>query len=82
MTSHCLRPATLAALFDAIAELDGLSLVEHATDPAGREGVGVRWTSHGDPETLVFDAETHAFLGMADMSATLDTAVVDEAGQR
>lgn len=76
------RPATLAALFDAIAELDGLSVVEHAEDRAGRSGIGVRWMDGNRSDTLVFDAETHAFMGMSGYTATLATAIVDEVGQR
>jgi len=82
MSVSYVRPATLAALYDALAELDEMSLVEHATDAAGREGVGVRWTNDGTTETLVFDAETHAYLGMTDVAATLATSVVDEVGER
>jgi hypothetical protein len=76
------RPAALAAVFEAVAEVDGLTVVDNAQDGAGRPGVGVRWTYEGPPMTLVFDRETHAFLGVTGAEAVVAQAVVDTAGQR
>lgn len=80
-------PASLAAVFEAVAEHDGLEIVEDATDGAGRRGVGVRWPNADDKSasTLVFDQEPHAFLGLSTgegWGAQLEQAVVDEVGQR
>ena len=82
VSEHYISPASLAALFEAIAGLDGLKIVPNATDGAGRSGVGVSWTSQGNTMTLVFDEKSHAFLGFADFGAVLQQAVVDAAGQQ
>lgn len=74
-------PASLAALFDAVAQLDGLTVEEDARDGAGRPGIGVSWT-YTNKITLVFDRHTHAFLGVAGSEARVAQAVVDVAGQR
>jgi hypothetical protein len=76
------QPASLAALFDAIAEVDGLEVDENARDGAGRPGVGISWTVDGRPTTLVFDRQTHAFLGMTGWDSVVGHAVVDTAGLR
>lgn len=75
-------PASLAALFEAVAGLDGLEIVPNAKDGAGRPGVGVSWTYVNSTMTLVFDEQTHAFLGFGDLGAVLQQAVVDSAGQQ
>jgi hypothetical protein len=75
-------PASLAALFEAMADMDGLEIVPNAKDGAGRPGVGVSWSHQGHATTLVFDEKTHAFLGFADYGAVLQQAVVDSAGQQ
>lgn len=77
-----LRPQTRAALYQAAAKIPGLRAVPDVTDGAGRPGIGITWSSEGRTGVLVFDAYTYAFLGMADTSATLEAAVVNEAGQR
>lgn len=74
-------PASLAALFEAVAGLDGLTVVENAKDGAGRTGIGVSWDHQGSTATLVFDEKTHTFLGF-NFSAQLAQAVVDTAGQQ
>jgi hypothetical protein len=76
------QPAALAAVFEAVTQIDGLTVVDDVTDAAGRPGVGVRWTFDGNAHTLVFDAESHMFLGMADTSAVVGQGFVDEVGQR
>lgn len=75
------RPASLAALFEAAAHIDGLTIEENVTDGAGRPGVGVSWTNT-NTITLVFDRHTYAFLGVAGSDAVVQRAVVDVAGQR
>jgi hypothetical protein len=75
-------PESLAALFEAMADLPGLTVDEHATDGAGRPGTGVSWTDEGHTMTLVFDPETHVFLGVAGGTAVVERGVVDTAGQR
>jgi hypothetical protein len=75
-------PKALAALFEAVARIDGLTVEENVQDGAGRTGVGVRWSRPGGyAGTLVFDARTHVFLG-TDMSAVIQRGIVDQVGQR
>jgi hypothetical protein len=75
-------PASLAALFEAMADVPGLTVVDDAVDVAGRPGVGVSWTRDGRTETLVFDRKTHAFLGVTGMDAVVEQAIVDHVGER
>ena len=62
------RPALRAAVFGALAAVDGLDVDPDARDRLGRAGVGVSFTSpqHGPNErfTLLFDAQTTRPLGV------------------
>lgn len=75
-------PASLAALFDAVADVEGIEVVQDAEDGANRPGIGVRWTDDGNTTTLVFDRQTHAFLGITGYDAVVEQAVVDTVGAR
>jgi hypothetical protein len=75
-------PQSQAALFDMIATVDGLEVVQDAKDGAGRAGVGVRWSHEGFDMTLVFDAQTHDFIGISGSDAVVAQAIVDTAGQQ
>jgi hypothetical protein len=88
---HYVSPEALAALFESLASIPGLTVDENVTDGAGRPGIGVSWKSDGVDEngkrakltsTLVFDPTTHAFLGWAGVSALVEKEIVDTAGQR
>ncbi|MEV0805767.1 CU044_5270 family protein [Micromonospora sp. NPDC050200] len=74
-----LRPNARAALFDVVAGMPNLTVVENATDGSGRPGIGIGWSSDGKSGQLVFDANTHAFLGMPE-SAILTVDIVDRVG--
>jgi hypothetical protein len=82
------RPGTRAALFDAAARIPGLRVDPEATDGAGRPGVGIAW-SYGGTNELVFDAASHAFLGVTTTAGdgakgsmwVVRVAIVDRAGQ-
>jgi hypothetical protein len=76
------RPAALAALFEAAARLPGLTLVGDVTDGAGRHGTGIEWSRPQEVHagTLVFDAH-HAYLG-SPLSAVLAVKIVDKVGSR
>ena len=58
-------PALRAALYEVAAELPGVQLLGKATDPTGREGVGVAYTDreHGQRLELIFDPATSTLLG-------------------
>ncbi|GAA4599742.1 CU044_5270 family protein [Planotetraspora phitsanulokensis] len=59
-----LSPASLAAVFDAVARIPGVTVVGDVKDEAGRTGVAVALTQvQGSRAELIFDARTHAFLG-------------------
>jgi hypothetical protein len=76
-------PPSMAALFEVMADYPGLEIVEDATDGAGRHGVGLTWAQPVDQQevTLVFDPETHVFLGTED-TAIFEHAIVDAVGER
>ncbi|WP_103353441.1 CU044_5270 family protein [Amycolatopsis sp. CA-128772] len=81
-----LTPASYAALF-AAAKVPGLQALDHVTDGAGRPGVGITWpvpagsSPKAKPLVLVFDANTHQFLGTDDSAVTVKT-FVGEVGRR
>ncbi|MFG2054097.1 CU044_5270 family protein [Micromonospora sp. NPDC048930] len=59
-----LSPATLAAVFEAVARIPGVRVVGNVTDAAGRAGVALaRDEVQGIRAELVFDRKTSAFLG-------------------
>ncbi|MFI5914617.1 CU044_5270 family protein [Dactylosporangium sp. NPDC051541] len=60
-----LSPAALAAVFDAVAKIPGVDVVGDVTDQAGRHGVAVALDEvQGMRTELIFDKESHAFLGV------------------
>ncbi|WP_020659878.1 CU044_5270 family protein [Amycolatopsis benzoatilytica] len=71
-----LAPQSRAAMYNAVAEVPGLTAVENAKDPAGRAGIGVSWQG----TTLVFDPATHAYLGTT-AEALVGYGIVDRPGQ-
>jgi hypothetical protein len=56
-------PAARAALFEALATLDGVTVLDDLTDAAGRHGVAVARTSGGVRGALIFDPFGYALLG-------------------
>jgi hypothetical protein len=60
-----LPPAQRAALFQAIATIDGVSVVDGVEDAAGRTGIGVGRVdfSFRTRTDLIFDRETYQLLG-------------------
>ncbi|MET9933628.1 CU044_5270 family protein [Streptomyces sp. NPDC006324] len=56
-------PGVTAALYRAAALIPGVTVLPSATDAAGREGVAVARTSHGEQTQWIFDRTTSAFLG-------------------
>ncbi|GAB4061540.1 CU044_5270 family protein [Catellatospora paridis] len=59
-----LAPASLAAVFGAVARIPGVSVVGEVTDEAGREGVAVALREvQGTRSELIFDRGSHAYLG-------------------
>ncbi|MEU3624807.1 hypothetical protein BS329_17835 [Amycolatopsis coloradensis] len=83
-----LPPAVRAALYGAAAKMPGLRAVDHATDGAGRPGVGITWPLKPEddpkvakPEMIVFAADTFLYLG-GNGTAVTASGVVDAVGQR
>jgi hypothetical protein len=60
-TPNLLPAETEAVLFEALAELPEVSLVQPVTDAAGRQGVAVSWDQHGSTLRLVFDPIDHSY---------------------
>ncbi|MFB4295748.1 CU044_5270 family protein [Actinomadura sp. NTSP31] len=60
-------PGVRAALFRAIARIQGVRLRTDSVDAAGRHGVAVTRTRNGVREELVFDAASHRYLGSRDI---------------
>ncbi|SCL16987.1 hypothetical protein GA0070624_1181 [Micromonospora rhizosphaerae] len=59
-----LSPASLAAVFEAVARIPGVRVVGDVTDEAGRAGVALaRDDVQGVRAELIFDRKTYAFLG-------------------
>jgi hypothetical protein len=59
------EPASLAAVFDAVARIPGVTVIGDVTDKAGRPGVAVAMNEvQGDRYELIFDKATGAFLGV------------------
>lgn len=85
-------PTRKAALFRAAAKIPGITYLNHATDADGRTGeaVGLFDPNLSGTINLIFDRQTHAFLGELVLSrghqefnsALEKTAVVDRVGQR
>ncbi|MFD8597158.1 CU044_5270 family protein [Kitasatospora sp. NPDC059646] len=90
-------PQVSAALYRAAGRIAGVTEVASAVDAAGREGVAVARTAHGQQTQWVFDRTTYAFLGertvlveageagpagtVVGTSAVLAKAAVDRVGQ-
>jgi hypothetical protein len=91
------RPAALAALFAAVAQIPGVSVAHHALNAAGQRGVAVQQTYRGISAQLIFNPRTYAFIGerqvaigassglrvgtVLDSTAILRVAVVNQAGE-
>ncbi|MFJ5830978.1 CU044_5270 family protein [Streptomyces sp. NPDC093089] len=56
-------PKVTAALYGAAARIPGVTVLASARDAAGREGVAVARTAHGEQTQWIFDRRTSAFLG-------------------
>ncbi|MEV4315360.1 CU044_5270 family protein [Actinocrispum sp. NPDC049592] len=77
-----LRPASRAALYEAIGRIKGLKLDEHAKDPAGRPAIKISWDFEGRSGGFLLDPKTYAFLGYDDSGALTALSLVDSVGQR
>jgi hypothetical protein len=88
-------PALAAALYRLAATLPGATLVPHATNAAGREGIGIMWTSKTAKQVYknewIFDTTNLRFIGerifdpktghVTGESAILQQAFTAQAGQ-
>ena len=89
-------PALAAALYRLAATLPGATLVPHATNVAGRAGIGIMWTSKTAKQVYknewIFDKTTLRFIGektyepgtgrLTGESAIIQQAFTAKAGQR
>ena len=88
-------PAQAAALYRLAATLPGATVVPHATNAAGRAGIGIMWTSTSAKQVYknewIFDQTTLQFIGertydpatgkLTGESAILQQAFTATAGQ-
>ncbi|MEU8528935.1 MULTISPECIES: CU044_5270 family protein [Streptomyces] len=90
-------PQVSAALYRAAAKIPGVTVAGTAEDAAGREGVTVARTVHGQQTQWIFDRTTYAYLGertvlvestdagpagtVTGASAVLTTAAAERAGE-
>ncbi|MFD6636817.1 CU044_5270 family protein [Micromonospora chalcea] len=79
-TSRYLRPAQRAALYQAAAKIEGVTVVEGAVDATGRQGTGVSWRFGNGTAMWIFDPVSYAYLGTG--TDTTVQAIVDKVGQR
>jgi hypothetical protein len=64
LVANPLAPPDLrAALFRAVALVPGVMAVDSVTDAASRTGTAAAWTGDGMRYELIFDRETHEYLG-------------------
>ena len=60
-----LLPRQRAALYELLAQTPGFTLVPHAADVIGRQGIGVSWAlPRGGDIVIIFDRRTYAELGL------------------
>jgi hypothetical protein len=60
-----LLPRQRAALYGLLAQTPGFTVVPHAADVIGRQGIGVSWAlPRGGDITIIFDRRTYAELGL------------------
>ena len=60
-----LLPRQRAALYELLAQTPGFTVVPHAADVIGRQGIGVSWAlPRGGDITIIFDRRTYAELGL------------------
>jgi len=92
-----IRPASLAAIFRAVAHIPGVTVVHGAVSADRRRGIAVERTYHGISDQLIFDPATYAVVGerevvagpgtgvkvgtIMDLTAILTTRIVHSVGQ-
>lgn len=92
-----LTPRALAALFRAVAQIPGVTVVHNAVTADARRGIAVQRIYKGISEQLIFDPVTFAFIGerevavstasglrpgtVTDSLAVLQAAIVSHAGE-
>jgi len=60
-----LLPRQRAALYELLAQTPGFTVVPHAADVIGRQGIGVSWAlPRGGDIVIIFDRRTYAELGL------------------
>jgi hypothetical protein len=58
-----LTPAQRAGMFQLMAQTPGFTLVRHAIDALGRSGVGIAWQDVGFTMMIIFNPQTHGYMG-------------------
>jgi len=60
---HYIRPASLAAIFHAVAHIPGVTVVHGAVSADGRRGIAVQRIFKGESDQLIFSPTTFAVIG-------------------
>jgi len=98
LTGSYIPPAAMAAIFEAVTEIPGVTVAQHAVNVVGQPGIAVQQTFNGISQQLIFDPRNYVFIGerevvvsktpglhvgqVLDSSALLGLGVADRPGQR
>jgi hypothetical protein len=63
LITYVMPPALTAELYQAVGDIPGVTVVQHAVDAAGRSGIGFEIKSRGIPEEIVFNPRTYRLMG-------------------
>jgi hypothetical protein len=57
-----------AAMFQALQQLPGMTLIPHVTDYAGRTGTAAAWRNGGFEFEMIFNPDTYQFMGQQEVA--------------
>jgi hypothetical protein len=94
LTSYVMPPQLTAELYQALGDIPGVAVDDHAVDVAGRQGVGFTSADlpDGQAEELILDPRTYELIGnsllhgpshqLVDGTAILQRALVAGPGEQ
>ena len=63
LLTYVMPPARTAELYQALGDIPGVTVDQHAVDVAGRSGVGLRIEILGSPDEMIFNPHTYRLMG-------------------